>query len=297
MAKGVLNKELPLNYFTFGFNENDEVLAGINDADLLIVIGFDFVEKMPKSWNTKNLPVLHIDTLPAEVNEHYPVARELVGNIKKTLQLLNHYEIPVKNWSPAGNLREKIKTNYQIVEYSASSSGSAFSIENILHCIDNLTSENTILISDVGSHKVSIARTYQPKKPNGLIISNGLASMGIAIPGSIGAKLAAPYDTVICLTGDGGALMNFSEIETARRLGLSFIIIVLNDKMLKLEVQQMEKKFGKDFGVTFGNPDFVQLAASFSIKGMCVSSLGEFEKIFNDTIQSLKEIVLIEVVL
>lgn len=297
MAKGVLEKDHPLNYFTFGFNENDEALVGLNEADLLIVIGFDFVEKLPKSWNTKKCPVLHIDSLPAEVNQHYPVSAELVGNIKKTLQSLNQIEIPVRSWTPSGNLRKNIITNYQINDNSDTSKTTAFTVENILHCIEEVTSENTILISDVGAHKVSIARTYQPKKPNGLIISNGLASMGIAIPGAIGAKLAAPNDMVIGFTGDGGALMNFSEIETARRLGLSFIIILLNDKMLKLEVQQMEKKFGEVRGVSFGNPDFVQLAASFGIKGLRASNLAEFEKVFKESVLSLKEIVLIEAVM
>jgi acetolactate synthase-1/2/3 large subunit len=153
------------------------------------------------------------------------------------------------------------------------------------------------VISDVGSHKVSIARTYQPKKPNKLIISNGLASMGIAIPGAIGANLACPNDPVICITGDGGALMNFAEIETAKRLGLSFIIIVLNDSMLKLEVQQMNKMFGESYGVTFQNPDFVQLAASFGIKGIRASSLVEFENILKEELLSVDEIVLIDVAL
>ena len=157
--------------------------------------------------------------------------------------------------------------------------------------------ENTIVLSDVGAHKVSIARTYQPKKPNRLIISNGLATMGIAIPGSIGAKLACPDDPVICITGDGGALMNFAEIETAKRLGLSFIIIVLNDSMLKLEVQQMTKMFGESNGVTFQNPDFIQLAASFGIKGMQARNTVEFETIIKEALKTTNEIVLIEAVL
>ena len=254
MANGVLDKAHPCNYFTFGFNENDEVLTGINQADLLITIGFDFVEKLPKDWNKKKIPVLHIDPLPAEINEFYPVEGELVGNIKKTLQLLNEFELPAKSWEPFGNIREKLFTAYQINKNQLIPADQPFTIENLLHCIEDTTSENSIVISDVGAHKVSIARTYQPKKPNRLIISNGFASMGIAIPGSIGAKLACPNDPVICITGDGGALMNFAEIETAKRLGLSFTIIVLNNSMLKLEVQQMDKLFGESYGVTFENP-------------------------------------------
>lgn len=297
MAKGVLAKEHPLNFFTFGFNENDGVLPGLKESDLLIVIGFDFVEQLPKGWNEKKLPVLHIDTLPAEINEYYPFQAELVGNIKKTLQLLNLSKLPAKFWIPSGELQEQIKTAYQVNQDRSEISTLPFTIENALHCIENLTPENTIVISDVGSHKVSIARTYQPKLSNRLIISNGLASMGIAIPGSIGAKLACPNDPVICITGDSGALMNFAEIETAKRLGLSFIMIVLNDSMLKLEVQQMNKKFGESHGVTFQNPDFVQLAASFGVKGMRASNLGDFENMLKDALQSLEEIILIDVTL
>lgn len=297
MAKGVLPKEHPLNFFTFGFNENDEVLPGMAEADLLIVIGFDFVEKLPKDWNKKKLPVLHIDTLPAEINEYYPVEVELVGNIKQTLQLLNQSELPTKSWVPSSELKQQIRMAFQIDLNQQDPSILPFTIEKILQCIENFTSENTIVISDVGSHKVSIARTYQPKKPNKLIVSNGLASMGIAIPGAIGAKLACPNDPVICITGDGGALMNFAEIETAKRLGLSFIIIVLNDSMLKLEVQQMNKMFGENYGVTFQNPDFVQLAASFGNKGIRASSLVEFENILKKELLSVDGIVLIDVAL
>jgi acetolactate synthase-1/2/3 large subunit len=296
MSKGILEKGHPLNFFTFGYKENDEVLAGIKEADLLIVIGLDFVETLPKHWNQNKLPVLHIDPLPAEINEFYPVKIELVGNIKKTLQLLNHSDVPSRSWLPSGDLKKQIISAYKMDGTQDESNLLPLTIENILHSIEKLSTENTIILSDVGAHKVSVTKTFQPKKANRLIISNGLASMGIAIPGSIGAKLACPNDPVICMTGDGGALMNFAEIETAKRLGLAFIIIVLNDKMLKLEVQQMNKKFGTNYGVTFQNPDFVGLANSYGIKGKRANSMDEFENIFKESLQSLKEMILIEVV-
>lgn len=297
MAKGILPEDHPQNYYTFGFNEQDEVLPGLEEADLLIVIGFDFVEKLPKDWNKKKKPVLHIDTLPAETNEYYPVQVELVGNMKKTLQMLHQSKISTKSWIPSGNLREKIKEAYQINKNKENQTSLPFTIENVLKSIEKITTDNTILISDVGAHKVSIAKTYQPKKPNRVIISNGLASMGIALPGAVGAKLACPGDPVICITGDGGALMNFAEIETAKRLGLSFIILVLNDSMLKLEVQQMNKHFGSSYGVTFQNPDYVQLAASFGIEGIRAGNLVEFEIILTEKFTSLEGIVLIDVVI
>ncbi|NMD71695.1 acetolactate synthase large subunit [Bacillus sp. DNRA2] len=297
MAKGVLDKEHACNYFTFGFNENDEVLDGINQADLLITIGFDFVEKLPNEWNKMKIPVLHIDSLPADTNEFYPVEMELVGSIKNTLQFLNESKLPTKSWEPVGNLKERILTDYQINQNHSKPTNQPFTIENLLHIIEDDTSENSIVISDVGAHKVSIARTYQPKKPNRLIISNGLASMGIAIPGSIGAKLACPDAPVICITGDGGALMNFAEIETANRLGLSFIIVLLNDSMLKLEVQQMDKQFGENYGVTFNNPNFLKLAEGFGIIGKQAKNHSEFRSAFQESLQTNEKIVLIEVFL
>lgn len=297
MAKGVLSKDHPKNFFTFGFNEKDEVLAGLKQADLLIVIGFDFVEKLPKEWNTEKTPILHIDTLPAEIDEYYPVEVELVGDIKQTLRVFNQLDIACKAWIPSGNLQKQIKQSYHIEKKEIDTNLLPLTIENILHSIDKLSSEETIVISDVGAHKVSIARTYQPKNANKFIISNGLASMGIALPGSIGAKLACPNDSVICITGDGGILMNFAEVETAKRLGLSFVIIVLNDSTLKIEQEMMNKKFGKSYGVTFTNPNFVQLATSFGIKGERANNLVEFENIIKRALKNSGEIVLIDVLL
>jgi acetolactate synthase I/II/III large subunit len=293
MAKGILPKNHPLNYFTFGFNKKDEALPMIEQSDLLIVIGFDFVESPPKDWNNLRRPILHFNPLPAEMDEYYPVKGELIGDLNETFLLLNKLDIPSKPWAPTGNLKERIRTDYQI-DLDANGNPS-LTIENILKIAEKLSTEKTIVISDVGAHKVSIARTYQPKQAGRLIISNGLASMGIAIPGSIGAKLACPDAPVICITGDGGALMNFSEIETAKRIGLSFIIIVLNNLTLELEEQMMQEKFNHHFGTAFGNPDFVKLAESFGIKAVRPKQLIEFEQVLKDALNQNNDITMIDI--
>jgi len=289
-AKGILPKNHPLNFYTFGFNEGDEVLRGIDEADLLIVIGFDFVEKLPKEWNKKKIPIVHIAAFQAESDEYYPVKNELIGDVKQTVQALNTLEILPKQWVPSGDLQEQMKRSYQMYEGMDGS----LSLISILHSIEKQASEQTIVISDVGAHKVTIARTYQPKQPNRFIMSNGLATMGIALPGAIGAKLARPEAPVICITGDGGALMNFAEIETATRLGLSFIIIILNNAKLKLEEEMMMKTFKNRYGTAFGNPDFVKLADSFHIKGLRPANIIEFEKMLTDA-QMRNELALIEI--
>lgn len=292
MAKGVLPKNHPQNYYTFGFNEKDYALRGLEEADLLVVIGFDFDERLPAEWNQKKVPILHIDALTAEVDEYYPIKAELVGTIKESLNLCSSIGFKSRKWMPSANLTERMETSFSIKD-----SKQNFNIEGILHVIEKVVNDQTIIISDVGSHKVSIARTLQPKKANQLIMSNGLASMGISIPGAIGAKLAQPDKKVICITGDGGALMNIAELETAKRLGLSFVIIVVNDSMLGLEVEMMNQKFGESFGVTFTNPDFLQLASSFSIEGARPNNLQEFEEVLDNGLHSTSNITLIDVMI
>jgi acetolactate synthase I/II/III large subunit len=293
MGKGILSKDHPENYYTFGFTNKDYVTRGIDEADLLIVIGLDFEEKLPTEWNRKKVPIIHIDATPAEVDEYYPVKAELVGSIRLTLALLISNGIISTGWKPSGKLKNRIEMSYLIEENS--NKDTFLTIENILHVIEKVSNEQTIIVSDVGSHKISIARMFQPRNANQLIMSNGFASMGISIPGAIGAKFACPDQTVICITGDGGALMTFSELETAKRLGLSFVIIVLNDSMLKLEVEMMNQKFGESFGTTFANPDFLLLANSFGIKGVRPNSTIEFEEMLRNAIGSKNELILFDI--
>ncbi|ETI67507.1 acetolactate synthase large subunit [Neobacillus vireti] len=295
MAKGILQKAHPQNFHTFGFAEKDYVLRGFEEADLLVVIGFDVIEKLPSEWNKKKVPVIHISASAAEVDECYPVKAELIGNLKVQLPLFLSYEINSKRWLPSGDLKTRIEESYSIIEKAGGNA--SLTIEQILHAVERVQTEETIVISDVGSHKVSIARTYKPAEANQLIISNGFASMGIAIPGAIGAKLAAPEKTIICIIGDGGALMNFSELETARRLGVSFVIVLLNNSMLKLEVHTMEKKFADSFGVTFSNPDFIQLAEGYGVSGKKVTNILGLEAALTEAVNANNEIVLIDIIM
>lgn len=227
------------------------------------------------------------------MDEYYPLKGELAGDLNQTLQELNKLDIPSKPWVPAGNVKEQIKFAYQID--TDCQKNQFLTISNVLKVIETISTEPTIILSDVGAHKISIARTFQPKQAGRLIISNGLASMGVAIPGSIGAKLACPDAPVICITGDGGALMNITELETAKRLGLSFVIIVLNNGELQLEKQMMQAKFNSDFGGAFGNPDFVQLASSFGVKGIRPKQLNELQHVLEEAIKQTSDITLIDV--
>lgn len=299
MAKGVLPPDHPLNMYTVGLQMKDYVLCGLHEADLILAIGYDFVEYLPMYWNENNpKPIIHIDTLPAEVDEHYPVAAELVGDIPAALTYLTAHLKGTKEWMPGGELHQKLVqelTHIHKEEASPSAGeGARIKPKTILDEVAKIATDNTIVISDVGAHKLWIARNYQPKLPNRVVISNGFATMGIAVPGAIGAKLACPDDPVICITGDGGFLMNGVEVETAKRLGVAFTILLLNDSKYGLIDWKLKNRFDASYGVEFANPDFVRFAESFGITGIRVNHVTELEAALQKAL-SMKEIVLVEI--
>jgi len=129
-----------------------------------------------------------------------------------------------------------------------------------------------ILISDVGSHKLWIARTFPAYEPNSVLISNGLAAMGIALPAAVAAKLVHPERKVVAVSGDGGFLMNVQELETAKRLGLAIVNVIFRDGGYNLIQWKQQTRLGRESGVEFTNPDFVMLAQAFGAKGFRVDS-------------------------
>jgi acetolactate synthase-1/2/3 large subunit len=131
-----------------------------------------------------------------------------------------------------------------------------------------------LVVSDVGAHKLWVAKAYGARLPNTVIVSNGFAAMGIGLPGAIAAKLAQPERRVVTVTGDGGFLMNVQELETARRLGLAFVVLVMRDDGYGVIRWKQQKRFGRTAGVDLGNPDFVALAEAFGCLGLRVESAG-----------------------
>jgi acetolactate synthase-1/2/3 large subunit len=216
----------------------------------------------------------------------------LVGHIKKTLSYLLENNFHPKQWGNVKEVRARIESGHGInKEISA---GDKVTLQNVINTLNQAVPSEAILLSDVGEHKMEIAKNFQPKTPSQLIISNGFASMGLAIPGGIAAKLAKPNKPVICVTGDGGFLMNVAELETIHRLNLPLIMIVLSDGAFGLEKQMMRQKHLGDYGVYFTNPDFSTLAKSFGIKAIRLNNLQEIEKYINMAIEQ-KEIFLIDI--
>lgn len=269
MAKGSMPFSHPLSLGTVGLQASDYVSCGFDRADVVICVGYDMIEYHPHLWHKhKDKKIIHLDSIAAEVDEHYVLETGVIGNIAIALQQLSEMVLP-KNRQPLGELRQVIKD-----ELSKHSSDTGFPVkpQRILADVRRALGDDDIVISDVGAHKMWVARMFQAEAPNSCIISNGFASMGIAVPGAIAAKLACPEKRVLAITGDAGFMMNSQEIETALRLGLPLVVLIWTDSEYGLIKWHQLRHFGRPSHIEFSNPDFVKYAESFGAKGFRVAS-------------------------
>lgn len=281
MAKGVISYSHPLSLFTVGLQSKDYVSCGLDRADVIIAVGYDQVEYDPSRWNyERTKKIIHIDTAPAEVDASYVVEVGVLGNIGSSLDLIAERAKP-KDSNYSTTLREIILK--EIEEY-AGDTGFPVKPQKILSDLRSVLGEEDIVISDVGAHKMWIARMYPAYKPNTCIISNGFASMGIALPGAIAAKLVYPEKKVVAVCGDGGFLMNSQELETAVRLKTPFVALIMNDNGYGLIQWKQMIHFKREAYVDLKNPDFVAFAKSFGAAGYKVNKTEELVPILKEAL-------------
>jgi len=295
MGKGAISDHDKHSLFAVGLQANDIHMQAIRQADLILTIGYDIAEYAPDYWNKhKDKKIVHIDFTPAEIYEYYQPEVEVVCDISAVLWELN---IKAKalglkcNCKWFQNIRQEIIADFDSYKLKE---GDCFTIPGALHLIREIMNPGDILISDVGSHKMWIGRNYPVYEPNSVIISNGLASMGIALPGGIAAKLAHPEKQIVTAMGDGGFLMNSQEIETAKRIGVGYTIIVFNDNDYGLISWKQIGHTGKKYGTGLTNPDFKKYAESFGIKGYSPETLSELKENLREAITS-QELSLVEI--
>ncbi len=226
MAKGAIPFSHRLSLGAVGLQAHDYVACGFDRADVIVCVGYDMVEYHPYLWHRdRDRKIIHIDTVAAEVDEHYVLAAGVLGNIGETLEAIAAQARPAKSPS-SSKLRKTI-----VDELAEHAESSTFPVkpQKIVWDLRQTLAPEDIVISDVGAHKMWMARMYQAERPNTCIISNGFASMGIGVPGAIAAKLAHPERAVVTVTGDAGFLMNSQEIETALRIGTPIVVLVWTD--------------------------------------------------------------------
>jgi acetolactate synthase-1/2/3 large subunit len=264
MAKGAIPFSHELSLGTVGLKAKDLVSFGFEKADVVICVGYDMVEYHPEQWNPDCCKtIVHIDASPAEVDEHYIVEVGVLGDLGEALRAIAWKAKPHEGYF-FRRLRQAIVR--EMAEYAEDQSF-PLKPQKIVWDLRQALAPEDIVISDVGAHKMWIARMYQAEHPNTCVISNGFASMGIAVPGAIAAKLACPERKVLAVTGDGGFMMNSQEIETALRVGTSLVILIWNDSEYGLITWHQLRDFGRSSHIGFKNPDFVKYAESFGAKG------------------------------
>lgn len=269
MAKGCVPFSHPLSLGTVGLQAHDYVSCGFDRADVVICVGYDMVEYHPRLWNPQtDKKIIHIDLTYAEVDTHYQLEVGVLGDVKKSLQLIAEQTQAKTNFD-AGSLRELIKS--ELDEYAEDDSF-PLKPQRILHDTRQVLADEDILLSDVGAHKMWIARLFRCERPNTCIISNGFAAMGIALPGAVAAKLAYPNKRVLAISGDAGFMMNSQEIETALRHNLALVVMIWHDKEYGLIKWHQQRRFGRSGDISFNNPDFVKYAESLGALGFRVES-------------------------
>lgn len=295
MGKGAVSDKDEHSLFAIGLQTRDYAMQAFDKADLIITVGYDIAEYAPEYWNPgRDKKIIHIDFQAAEVYEYYQPLVEIVSDVSGALWALNNCfaESGLKfDCDRIAPIRKQIADDLESYRIK---DGDKYTVPGTLLLIRELMNPGDILISDVGSHKIWIGRNYPVYEPNSVLISNGLASMGIALPGGIAAKLAMPEKQVVTVMGDGGFLMNSQEIETAKRIGVGFTIIVFNDNDYGLISWKQAGHTGKTFGTGLTNPDFKKYAESFGIKGYAPKTLGELEDNLKEAITG-KELCLVEI--
>ncbi|MDX8412160.1 MAG: thiamine pyrophosphate-dependent enzyme, partial [Mariprofundaceae bacterium] len=262
----------PLFLGTVGLQARDYISCGMARADVIICVGYDMVEYHPHLWNVgKDKRIIHIDASAAEVDAHYPLEVGVVGDIGLSLgRMIGKASRPAAN--PASALRQTIVEERRTY---AEDDGFPIKPQKILWDLRASLQPDDVVVCDVGAHKMWLARMFAEEKPNTCIISNGFASMGIAVPGAIAAKLVHPERTAVAVTGDAGFLMNSQEIETALRIDAAIVILVWRDDAYGLIEWKQMNQFGRASNIKFGNPDLVKFAEAFGAKGYRVENAAD----------------------
>jgi acetolactate synthase-1/2/3 large subunit len=279
MSKGVLPSESEFSLSTIGLQSRDFISCGFDRADLVIAVGYDLVEYAPVFWNKDKKPIVHIDFTPSEIDEYYIPQIEVIGDIAANLSCMIDDVDPIEQ----DDFPRLLKT-MMLEELNGYGEDSGFPLkpQKILYDIRQALGKKDILISDVGAHKMWIARIYPAEEPNTALISNGFAAMGFALPGAMSAQMIYPDRKVMAVCGDGGFLMNCQDLETAVRLNLPLVILIFNDGKYGLIEWKQINQFGRTHGVSFENPDFVKLARSFGAAGYRVQAADELGPILSE---------------
>ena len=295
MGKGAVSDADEHSLFSLqyesGAGGRTRIADAIRRADAVLAVGYDIAEHDPANWNpASDKRIVHLDFEPAEVYEHYNPTVEIVCDVSAGLRAIQDHDEPIgtdPEWY--AGIREDVVAD----KFDRPAADDAFTVRRSLPLLRDAMADEDVLLSDTGSHKMAIAQDYPTYEPNTCIISNGLATMGIAVPGAVAADLAIEGN-VVAATGDGGFLMNAAEIETATRLDCSFTVLLYNDNDYSLISEKQVEHRDESTGTQLRNPDFVTFAESFGIEGYRPETWDELDDVLRRVVPA-EGISLVEV--
>ena len=275
MGKGVIPEDHPLFLGTAALSDNDYLHCAIDKADLIINVGHDVVEKPPFFMKRGGTKVIHINFVPAEVDEVYFPQLEVVGDIANALWQIEDRITRNKDWDFEYFMKVKKAVDEKVRE-NADSDHFPMIPQRFVADVRAALGPEDIIALDNGVYKVWYARNYHALAPNTILLDNALATMGAGLPSAMAAKMVYPDRTVVAICGDGGFMMNSQEIETCVRLKMNIIVLILNDSAYGMIKWKQNAMGFHNWGLDFGNPDFVKYAESYGANGYRVESTESF---------------------
>ncbi|RKZ94075.1 MAG: acetolactate synthase large subunit [Gammaproteobacteria bacterium] len=285
MGKGVIDERHKSYLGTAALSDHDFLHCAIDRADLIINVGHDVIEKPPFFMKDDGPEVIHVNFSPAQIDPVYFPQLDVVGDIATSIHRLCEALDPQDHWDFSYFYRVKEEVKTRLSKYS---DDERFPIlpQSAVHIIREELDEDGILTLDNGVYKVWFARNYPCYQNNSLLLDNALATMGAGLPSAMLAKLINPDRKVISVCGDGGFMMNSQEMETAVRLGLDMVVIILNDSAYGMIKWKQEGMGFNNFGLDYNNPDFVKYAESYGATGHRPTSHIEFRKVLAQALDS-----------
>lgn len=285
MGKGVIDERHPQFLGTAALSDHDFLHSAIKRADLIVNIGHDVIEKPPFFMEKGGKKVIHVNFFAAHVDDVYFPQLNVVGDISHTVQrMADRIDTETtRDFSVFARVRDGVEK--RLTKYFEDDRFPLLP-QRLVSILRNRLSEKDIVTLDNGVYKIWFARNYKCARSNTLLLDNALATMGAGLPSAMAAKLLYPDRKVVSVNGDGGFMMNSQELETAVRLGLDLVVIILNDSAYGMIKWKQEGMGFENFGLDFGNPDFVTYAESFGAVGHRPGSADEFQEMLQTALTS-----------
>jgi acetolactate synthase I/II/III large subunit len=271
MGKGVVDERDPLFLGNATLSANDYLHRAIEAADLIINIGHDVVEKPPFFMEQGGFNVIHVNYVTAVIDPVYYPQQGVIGDIANSMQRLTDLVTPQESWDFTRFMEVKAHLDKHLLEGSDDDRFPVYP-QRLVADIRKVMPDDGIIALDNGVYKIWFARNYKAHMPNTVLLDNALATMGAGLPSAMAAKIVHPECQVMAICGDGGFMMNSQEMETAVRLKLDLVVLILRDDAYGMIKWKQANMGFDDFGLDYGNPNFVQYANSYGAIGHCLDS-------------------------